>query len=165
MGSDGGTGNSFWKRLLRTLKNLVIAALIIIPCLFAVKIRLRLDDINKSVDSLRSALNASYRTIDSLKTIQDEELLTRDCLDDLVDRKLGDRATEAMFTMDTTVDASIAREAIQASMDLDNWVDSLRAPYPEGVSAQVKLRYLQSRANRLERLQHHYSERFGNSIP
>lgn len=161
MGNDGDKGTSFWKRLLRTLRNLTIAALIIAPCLYAVKIRLKLSDIDNSVDSLRSALAASYQIIDSLKAIQDDEILTRDRLDDMVDRKLGDRSTEAMFTMDTTIDASIARRAIQASMDLDSWVDSLRAPYPEGVSAHVKLRYLQSKAQRLERLQHHYTERFG----
>ena len=138
MGKDGDTGTSFWKRLLRTIRNLIIAALIIVPCLYSVKIRLKLNDMDNSVDSLRSALAASY-----------------------LDRQLGDRSTEAMFTIDTTIDASIARKAIQASMDLDNWVDSLRAPYPEGVSAHVKLHYLQSKAQRLERLQHHYSERFG----
>ncbi len=161
MGKDGDTGSSFWKRLLRTLRNLIIAALIIVPCLYSVKIRLKLNDMDNSVDSLRSALAASYQIIDSLKTIQDDEILTRDRLDDMIDRKLGDRSTEAMFTIDTTIDASIATKAIQASMDLDNWVDSLRSPYPEGVSAHVKLHYLQSKAQRLERLQHHYSERFG----
>ena len=161
MGQDGETGTSFWKRLLRTLRNLIIAALIIIPGLYSIKIRLRLSEVDNTVDSLRSALSDSYQIIDSLKTIQDDEIMTRDRLDDIVDKKLGDMSTEAMFTIDTTVDASIAMMAIQASMDLDNWVDSLRAPYPESVSDHVNLRYLQSRSQRLERLQHHYSERFG----
>ena len=109
MGKDGDTGTSFWKRLLRTIRNLIIAALIIVPCLYSVKIRLKLNDMNNSVDSLRSALAASYQIIDSLKTIQDDEILTRDRLDDMVDRQLGDRSTEAMFTIDTTIDASNAR--------------------------------------------------------
>ena len=85
MGKDGDTGTSFWKRLLRTIRNLIIAALIIVPCLYSVKIRLKLNDLDNSADSLRSALAASYRIIDSLKTIQDDEILTRDRLDDMID--------------------------------------------------------------------------------
>ena len=161
MDSPGDNSAGFWRKLLRIIRNVLILVLILAPCLYSITLKIRLDQAGESIDSLRFALASGMQVIDSLKTLQDNDILTRDRLDDMVDRKLGDRATEVMFMIDTTIDASIARKVIEEKMDLESWVDSLRAPYPEGVSAHVKLRYLESLSMRMERIRHHYNERFG----
>ena len=157
---EGQEHVGFFKRLVRFLRNLLIFIMIIVPCLYAVKVRLNLRKTEVTVDSLRTALAASYARLDSMKRVQDDDMLTRDYLDDLVDRKLGENASNAMISIDTTLDEAIARRIIKESMSLDYWVDSLIANVPEGVAAHVKLHYIKSKAVRLERLDHHCSTKF-----
>ena len=157
---EGQEKASFFKKAGRLLRNILIAALIIVPCLYSVKVSLNLKKTEETMDSLRTALSVSYARLDSMKQVQDEEILFRDHLDDLVDRKLGDNASNAMIAIDTTLDPLTARKAIQDGLSLDSWVDSLTAGAPEGVAAHVKLHYLKAKAVRLERLDHHYSNKF-----
>ena len=150
----------FFRNMLRLFRNLLVLAMILVPCGYAVKLQLRLSDSLDTVDSLRTALNESRAMLDSLKVMKDNEILMRDSLDDLVDRKLDEAASVATIMIDTTLDWLVARKAIEDKLALNDWIDTLCASYPEGVAAHVKLHYLQSRAIRMERLNHHYSTRF-----
>jgi len=158
---DEKKGSGFFKKLGRAIRNILIIGSIIALSLYSIKLRIQLKDSGSTIDSLRNELSSSYLKIDSLKTLQDKEVLMRDSLEDLIDRRLGDRASEIMITIDTTLDASVAMRAIEERMRMDEWVDSISAPYPEGVAAHVKLHYLKSRSVRLERLNQLYSTKFG----
>ena len=157
---EGQEKEGFFRKVGRFLRNLLIITLIVVPCLFSVKEHLNLRKTEVTVDSLRSALAESYAKLDSMKRIQDDDMLTRDYLDDLVDRKLGENASNAMISLDTVLDAALARKIINESLSLDYWVDSLTTNVPEGVAAHVKLHYIKAKAVRRERLDHHYSTKF-----
>ena len=157
---DSAKRPGFFKRLWRAMRSMLILAMILAPCGYAVKLHLKLLDAQETADSLRTALSESSALLDSLKVMQDKEILLRDSLDDLVEKKLDEGASEAMIVIDTTMDWLTARKAIEEKIDLSGWLDTLCAAYPEGVAAHVKLRYLESRAIRLERLNHHYLNKF-----
>ena len=149
-----------FKRLWHIIRNMLILAMILAPCGYAVKLHLKLLSAQETADSLRTALSDSRALLDSLKVMQDNEILLRDSLDDLVEKKLDEGASQAMIVIDTTLDWLTARKAIEEKIDLGGWLDTLCASYPEGVAAHVKLHYIESRAIRLERLNHHYLNKF-----
>jgi len=150
----------FFRKLMRYLRNLLILGLILVPIGYSAKLQMKLRDERAVSDSLRHVLGSSSYKIDSLKLIQDREALQRDSLDEIVDRMLGERSSLAMIAIDTTLDPETARRAIEESIGIKDWVDSLCAPFPEGVAAHVKLHYLEEHDIRLERLNHHLQERF-----
>ncbi|MBQ8061787.1 MAG: hypothetical protein IJ205_07615 [Bacteroidales bacterium] len=150
----------FFKRLVRSLRNILILAMILIPIGYSAKLQMKLRDERAVSDSLRMVIGSSSIKLDSLKFLQDSEALQRDSLDDIVDRMLGDRSSIAMIAIDTTLDVETARKAIEESVEIKAWVDSLCAPFPEGVSAHVKLHFLEEKAIRLERLSHHLHDKF-----
>ncbi|MBP3270175.1 MAG: hypothetical protein J6L98_05795, partial [Bacteroidales bacterium] len=113
-----------------------------------------------TIDSLSNVIGGNLRAIDSLKTIQDNEIHMRDSLDDMVDRRLGDVASEATIVIDTTLDENVARMEVNRRLALEGWVDSITEPFPEGVSAHVRLRFIRSKAQRLERLEQIISNKF-----
>ncbi len=154
--------DGFFKKLWRFIRNIFILGLIIFLAGYSVKLRFQLRESNEAVDSLRAVIESNYVKLDSLILLQDQEAMLRDSLDDVVDRMLGDRATLAMITIDTTLDLSTAQKAIEESVDLQGWVDSLCAPFPEGVSAHVKLHFLKEQTTRLERLNYRLNNKFGN---
>ena len=160
MEEESGKKNGFWRRFLKVLGNILVASLIIVPCLFSLKLKFKLDESQATVDSLQYLLSANRRAIDSLKTIQDNEILMRDSLEDLVDRTLGERASIAMIAIDTTLDEDIARREVAEKLALESWVDSITEPFPEGVAAHVRLRFIRSKAQRMERLEHLISSKF-----
>ena len=92
----------FFKRLWRFIRNTMILAMILVPCGYAAKLQLKLRDVYDTTDSLKNALSESYARLDSLKLIQDNELLFKDSLDDLVEKKLDEGVTNAMISIDTT---------------------------------------------------------------
>ena len=147
-------------KAVRTLRAILILALIIVPCGYAAKLGQSLHRATERIDSLNLALECSKAMVDSMKIIQDNEILNRDSLEDMVDKKLEEESSEAMIVIDTTQDWMTARKAIEEKTNLDGWIDSLCAPYPEGVAAHVKLHYIESRAIRLERLNHRYESKF-----
>ena len=155
----------FFRKVWFVIKAQLILALILIPCGYAVKLHLKLLSVQATADSLQTALAESRALLDSLKIMQDQEILLRDSLDDLVDQKLDDGATRAMMVIDTTLDWLVARNAIDEQIELSGWLDTLCAGYPEGVAAHVKLHYLESRTIRLERLNHHYLNKFPEKAP
>ena len=160
MSESNPGSNGFFKRLWRVIRSLLVLAMIMAPCGYAVKLHLKLVDNEKTVDSLRTALRDREILLDSLKLMKDNEILLRDSLDDLVEKKLDEGASTAMIVIDTTLDWLTARKAIEDNIGLEGWLDTLCASYPEGVAAHVKLHYIESRAIRLERLNHHYLTKF-----
>ena len=157
--------NGFFKRMLRFLRNLLVFAMIVVSVGYSVKMHLKLREERAVSDSRRSALKSTGIKVDSLKLLQDNEALQRDSLDDIVDRMLGERSSQAMIAIDTTLDAGTARKAIEGSLGIRGWVDTLCAPYPEGVAAHVKLHFIEEQAIRLERLNHHFSTKFPDHSP
>ena len=103
----------------------MILAMILVPCGYAAKLQLKLRDVYDTTDSLKNALSESYARLDSLKLIQDNELLFKDSLDDLVEKKLDEGVTNAMISIDTTLDWQTARRAIDENINLSNWIDTL----------------------------------------
>ena len=99
--------NTPWK----FFRGLLLAALILTPSYFAIRQRIDMGKTDKTIDSLRNALSESYARLDSLKLLADNELLVRDSLNDLIDRKLDDGVTRASFIIDTTRDWMIAQQA------------------------------------------------------
>ena len=85
----------FFRKLMRTLRNLLILGLILVPIGYSAKLQMKLRDERAVSDSLRHVLGSSSYKIDSLKLIQDREALQRDSLDDIVDRMLGERSSLA----------------------------------------------------------------------
>ena len=156
----GQKKDSFFRRMLRFFRNLLIFTLIVFSCGYSVKLQYKLKEEREVTDSLKLVLSEYVSRLDSIKLMQDNEMLVKDALDDVVDKKLDEGVSAATISMDTTVDYETAKNAIDKYIGLEAWVDSLCASYPEGVAAHVKLHYLQSRATRLERLNHHLSTRF-----
>ena len=152
----------FFRRVFRFFKDLVIVCLIVFPCGYAFKMHQRLERSNATADSLRTALAASYSKLDSMKTIQDNEVLVRDSLEDLVDRRLEEGAGYAAIVIDTASNWLTARRAIDESISLQDWVDATCSPYSEAIAAHVKLHYLQAYPVRLERLNQQLQARFPN---
>ena len=152
--------DSFFRRALRFIRNLLIFALIVFSCGYSVKLQIKLKEERELSDSLKLVLSEYVSRLDSIKLMQDNEMLLKDALDDMVDKKLDEGVTAATISMDTTVDFETAKNAIEKYIGLKDWVDSLCVAYPEGVAAHVKLHYLQSHATRLERLNHHLSTKF-----
>lgn len=157
---NGAKKDGFFRRVLRLIRNLLIFALIVFSCGYSVKLQFKLKEEREVTDSLKLVLSEYVSRLDSIKLMQDNEMLLKDALDDMVDKKLDEGVTAATISMDTTVDFETAKNAIEKYIGLKAWVDSLCTAYPEGVAAHVKLHYLQSHATRLERLNHHLSTRF-----
>ena len=155
----------FFKRLWRFIRNTMILAMILVPCGYAAKLQLKLRDVYDTTDSLKNALSESYARLDSLKLIQDNELLFKDSLDDLVEKKLDEGVTNAMISIDTTLDWQTARRAIDENINLSNWIDTLCIKYPDGVTSHVKLHYIKEHDQRLERLNHYLSTKFPGHHP
>lgn len=145
---------------MKIIRNILIAALIIAPCLISIKMGMRTRQYEVTIDSLSNVIAGNLRAIDSLKTIQDNEIHMRDSLDDMVDRRLGDVASEATIVIDTTLDENVARMEVNRRLALEGWVDSITEPFPDGVSAHVRLRFIHSKAQRLERLEQIISNKF-----
>ena len=156
----GPKKDSFFRRMLRFIRNLLIFALIVFSLGYSAKLQLKLKKDREVSDSLQLVLTEYVSRLDSMKLMQDNEMLLKDALDDLVDKRLDEGVTAATITMDTTLDWETAKNAIEKNIGLQAWVDSLCASYPEGVGAHVKLHYLQSHATRLERLNHYLSTKF-----
>ena len=116
---------------------------------------------DKTIDSLRNALSESYARLDSLKLLADNELLVRDSLNDLIDRKLDDGVTRASFIIDTTRDWMIAQQAIIDNIQIKWWVDSLCRTFPETLAAMVKYHYEESYAEHWDKLNRAYSAKWG----
>lgn len=160
MTEDNDKKDGFFRKVARFIRNTVILALILVPCWYSVKLQIKLKDSRETADSLRLEIADSRALLDSMKLMQDNEALLRDSLDDQVDRKLDERVSAATFSIDTTTELLTARRAVEESLALDGWLDSLCAQYPEGVSAHVKLHYLDASKVREERLIHHLKTRF-----
>ena len=149
--------NTPWK----FFRGLLLAALILTPSYFAIRQRLDMGKTDKTIDSLRNALSESYARLDSLKLLADNELLVRDSLNDLIDRKLDDGVTRASFIIDTTRDWMIAQQAIIDNIQIKWWVDSLCRTFPETLSAMVKYHYEESYAEHWDKLNRAYSAKWG----
>lgn len=149
--------NSPWK----FFRGLLLAALILTPSYFAIRQRIDMGKTDKTIDSLRNALSESYARLDSLKLLADNELLVRDSLNDLIDRKLDDGVTRASFIIDTTRDWMIAQQAIIDNIQIKWWVDSLCRTFPETLSAMVKYHYEESYAEHWDKLNRAYSAKWG----
>lgn len=150
--------NSPWK----FFRGLLLAALILTPSYFAIRQRIDMGKTDKTIDSLRNALSESYARLDSLKLLADNELLVRDSLNDLIDRKLDDGVTRASFIIDTTRDWMIAQQAIIDNIQIKWWVDSLCRSFPETLSAMVKYHYEESYAEHWDKLNRAYSAKWGD---
>lgn len=142
-------------------RGLLLAALILTPSYFAIRQRIDMGKTDKTIDSLRNALSESYARLDSLKLLADNELLVRDSLNDLIDRKLDDGVTRASFIIDTTRDWMIAQQAIIDNIQIKWWVDSLCRTFPETLSAMVKYHYEESYAEHWDKLNRAYSAKWG----
>lgn len=149
--------NTPWK----FFRGLLLAALILTPSYFAIRQRIDMGKTDKTIDSLRNALSESYARLDSLKLLADNELLVRDSLNDLIDRKLDDGVTRASFIIDTTRDWMIAQQAIINNIQIKWWVDSLCRTFPETLSAMVKYHYEESYAEHWDKLNRAYSAKWG----
>ena len=149
--------NTPWK----FFRGLLLAALILTPSYFAIRQRIDMGKTDKPIDSLRNALSESYARLDSLKLLADNELLVRDSLNDLIDRKLDDGVTRASFIIDTTRDWMIAQQAIIDNIQIKWWVDSLCRSFPETLSAMVKYHYEESYAEHWDKLNRAYSAKWG----
>lgn len=149
--------NTPWK----FFRGLLLAALILTPSYFAIRQRIDMGKTDKTIDSLRNALSESYARLDSLKLLADNELLVRDSLNDLIDRKLDDGVTRASFIIDTTRDWMIAQQAIIDNIQIKWWVDSLCRTFPETLSAMVKYHYEESYAEHWDKLNRAYSAKWG----
>ena len=149
--------NTPWK----FFRGLLLAALILTPSYFAIRQRIDMGKTDKTIDSLRNALSESYARLDSLKLLADNELLVRDSLNDLIDRKLDDGVTRASFIIDTTRDWMIAQQAIIDNIQIKWWVDSLCRSFPETLSAMVKYHYEESYAEHWDKLNRAYSAKWG----
>ncbi len=149
--------NTPWK----FFRDLLLAALILTPSYFAIRQRIDMGKTDKTIDSLRNALSESYARLDSLKLLADNELLVRDSLNDLIDRKLDDGVTRASFIIDTTRDWMIAQQAIIDNIQIKWWVDSLCRSFPETLSAMVKYHYEESYAEHWDKLNRAYSAKWG----
>ena len=149
--------NTPWK----FFRGLLLAALILTPSYFAIRQRIDIGKTDKTIDSLRNALSESYARLDSLKLLADNELLVRDSLNDLIDRKLDDGVTRASFIIDTTRDWMIAQQAIIDNIQIKWWVDSLCRSFPETLSAMVKYHYEESYAEHWDKLNRAYSAKWG----
>ena len=149
--------NTPWK----FFRGLLLAALILTPSYFAIRQRIDMSKTDKTIDSLRNALSESYARLDSLKLLADNELLVRDSLNDLIDRKLDDGVTRASFIIDTTRDWMIAQQAIIDNIQIKWWVDSLCRSFPETLSAMVKYHYEESYAEHWDKLNRAYSAKWG----
>ena len=149
--------NTPWK----FFRGLLLAALILTPSYFAIRQRIDTGKTDKTIDSLRNALSESYARLDSLKLLADNELLVRDSLNDLIDRKLDDGVTRASFIIDTTRDWMIAQQAIIDNIQIKWWVDSLCRTFPETLSAMVKYHYEESYAEHWDKLNRAYSAKWG----
>ena len=143
-------------------RSLLLAALILTPSYFAIRQRIDMGKTDKRIDSLRNALAESHAMLDSLKLLADNELLVRDSLNDLIDRKLDDGVTKASFIIDTTRDWMIAQQAITNNIQLKYWVDSLCRSFPESLAAMVKYHYEESYAEHLDKLNRAYSAKWGD---
>ena len=152
-------GHGTWK----FFRGLLIAALILAPSYFAIRQRIDMGKTEKKIDSLWTALADSYERLDSLKLLADNELLIRDSLNDLIDRKLDDGVTRASFIIDTTRDWMIAQQAIIDNIQLKQWVDSLCRTFPETLAAMVKYHYEESYAEHWDKLNRVYSARWGEN--
>lgn len=150
--------NTPWK----FFRGLLLAALILTPSYFAIRQRIDTGKTDKTIDSLRNALSESYARLDSLKLLADNELLVRDSLNDLIDRKLDDGVTRASFIIDTTRDWMIAQQAIIDNIQIKWWVDSLCRSFPETLSAMVKYHYEESYAEHWDKLNRAYSAKWGD---
>lgn len=150
--------NTPWK----FFRGLLLAALILTPSYFAIRQRIDMGKTDKTIDSLRNALSESYARLDSLKLLADNELLVRDSLNDLIDRKLDDGVTRASFIIDTTRDWMIAQQAIIDNIQIKWWVDSLCRSFPETLSAMVKYHYEESYAEHWDKLNRAYSAKWGD---
>ncbi len=144
------------------LRGLLLAALILTPSYFAIRQRIDMGKTDKRIDSLRNALSESYARLDSLKLLADNELLVRDSINDLIDRKLDDGVTRASFIIDTTRDWMIAQQAISDHIQLKHWVDSICRSYPEPLAAMVKYHYEESYAEHWNKLNRVYSAKWGD---
>ena len=149
--------NTPWK----FFRGLLLAALVLTPSYFAIRQRIDMGKTDKTIDSLRNALSESYARLDSLKLLADNELLVRDSLNDLIDRKLDDGVTRASFIIDTTRDWMIAQQAIIDNIQIKWWVDSLCRSFPETLSAMVKYHYEESYAEHWDKLNRAYSAKWG----
>lgn len=149
--------NTPWK----FFRGLLLAALILTPSYFAIRQRIDMGKTDKTIDSLRNALSESHARLDSLKLLADNELLVRDSLNDLIDRKLDDGVTRASFIIDTTRDWMIAQQAIIDNIQIKWWVDSLCRTFPETLSAMVKYHYEESYAEHWDKLNRAYSAKWG----
>ncbi|MBR5396638.1 MAG: protein kinase [Bacteroidales bacterium] len=149
--------NTPWK----FFRGLLLAALILTPSYFAIRQRIDMGKTDKTIDSLRNALSESYARLDSLKLLADNELLVRDSLNDLIDRKLDDGVTRASFIIDTTRDWMIAQQAIIDNIQIKWWVDSLCRTFPETLAAMVKYHYEESYAEHWDKLNRAYSAKWG----
>lgn len=147
---------------LKIFRGLLLAALILTPSYFAIRQRIDMGKTDKRIDSLRNALAESYARLDSLKLLADNELLIRDSLNDLIDRKLDDGVTKASFIIDTTRDWMIAQQAITNNIQLKYWVDSLCRSLPETLAAMVKYHYEESYAEHWDKLNRAYSAKWGD---
>ena len=152
--------DGFFRRMLRFIRNLLIFALIVFSIGYSAKLQFKLKKEREVSDSLQFVLSEYVSRLDSMKLMQDNEMLLKDALDDMVDKKLDEGVSIATLVMDTTLDWETARNAIEKNIGIQSWVDSLCSSYPEGVAAHVKLHYLQSRATRQERLNYHLSTKF-----
>ena len=150
--------NTPWK----FFRGLLLAALILTPSYFAIRQRIDMGKTDKTIDSLRNALSESYARLDSLKLLADNELLVRDSLNDLIDRKLDDGVTRASFIIDTTRDWMIAQQAIIDNIQIKWGVDSLCRTFPETLSAMVKYHYEESYAEHWDKLNRAYSAKWGD---
>lgn len=150
--------NTPWK----FFRGLLLAALILTPSYFAIRQRIDMGKTDKTIDSLKNALSESYARLDSLKLLADNELLVRDSLNDLIDRKLDDGVTRASFIIDTTRDWMIAQQAIIDNIQIKWWVDSLCRTFPETLSAMVKYHYEESYAEHWDKLNRAYSAKWGD---
>ncbi len=83
----------------------------------------------------------------------------------MVEKKLDEGVTNAMISIDTTLDWQTARRAIEENINLSNWIDTLCIKYPDGVASHVKLHYIKEHDQRSERLNHYLSTKFPGHHP
>ena len=117
---------------MKIIRNILIAALIIAPCLISIKMGMRTRQYEVTIDSLSNVIAGNLRDV----------------------------ASEATIVIDTTLDENVARMEVNRRLALEGWVDSITEPFPDGVSAHVKLRFIRSKAQRLERLEQIISNKF-----
>ena len=150
-----------WRSFVRFFRNLMIVAAIVIPTGYSVKLRLKLDDKQHTIDSLRQIVQEGASILDSLKEKEDQELIMIDAMDRYVDGLIVNAFTQAIMAIDTTIDAAVARRIIEENMNLDDRIDSVCTDLPVRIEEHIRLRYIQSVNPQIEKLNTIVEERFG----